>query len=165
MTKKIIMAAIVMLIALFFVGIASAAPDIQVLPDTGGETINVPADGVTDAYASIGLEVNWTGWTGCSVTAPCTYLAQILDENDDVVWEASGTKISGPFWIETVDEWVPSTDLTKSYMLYANGNFKRYLKTVEQPIGPIPELSTSILTATGLIGLVGLVRMRRKGGV
>ncbi len=32
----------------------------------------------------------------------------------------------------------------------------------EATVNPTPELSTSILTATGLIGLVGLVRLRRK---
>lgn len=162
MIKKMTMAVVTMFIALLMVGIASAAPDIQVLPDTGGDTIKVPADGVTDAYASIGLEVDWTGWTGCSVATPCTYSTQILDENGIVVWSASGTKTAGPSWSETADEWVPSSDLTKSYMLYADSHFKRYLKTVEQPIGPVPELSTYILTATGLVGLLGLVRLRRK---
>lgn len=162
MIKKMTMAVVTMLIALLMIGVASAGPDIQVLPDTGGDTIQIPVDGVTDAYTLIGLEVDWTGWTGCSATTPCVYSAEILDENGVQVWSASGSQTSGPSWIETADEWVPSSSLTKSYTLYADGHFKKYLKTIEQPIGPIPELSTSILTATGLVGLLGLVRLRRK---
>lgn len=161
MTKKMTMVTVVMLAVLFMVGSANAGPDIQVLPDTGGDVINIPVDGVTNAYALVGLEVDWTGWTGCSASTPCVYSAVIYDEDGVPVWSASGSQTTS-YWIETADEWVPANDLTKSYTLYADGHYKKFLKSVEQPIAPVPEVSTIALTSAGVLGLLGLVRIQRK---
>ncbi len=160
MTKKIITAVIVMLATLFLIGAASAASvDITstapIDPITGAYII--PINGMS-AYASVNLQAEYMGWI-----LPATYDIQVRAGNEDptgtIVWSVPITAM--PFSTFTAPiAWIPTT--SGLYTVYAEGNKIGKIRSAVQVTNPIPESSTSILTATGLIGLFGLVRSRRR---
>ena len=156
------MAVMVMLVTLFLAGAASAANDIAILPTIGDP--GVLPDGTIelqvgkDAFTSIGLEAVYTGWP---TTGSSSYNVYITDDSPGGVTVYSK---SGTFTTSYTQEihWTVPSDTSKTYTIWANGRFGKIHVYKDVPGAPVPELSTSILTATGLIGLLGLVRFRRR---
>ena len=161
MRKNVIILSIV-LIAMF-AGAASAANDINILPTIGDPnvaadgTINIPVG--SDAYASVGLEVDYTNWPS---TGNSNYQVYITDDSPGggIVFD-TGIQT---FLISHAQpiHWLVPSDTTKTYTINANGRFAKLHASKDAPINPTPELSTGVLMSAGLIGLVGLTRYRRK---
>lgn len=156
MVKKITMAIVTMLAVLLIAGAASAVADIQVLPSvTPGDPIIVPVG--QDAYSSVGLEVDWIDW-GCTPSAKCSYSAYITDDTvGGTVWSVGPKDSTVNSWQEPV-HWTPNDK--HDYSLFANGVKKKLIKTVQQPIAPVPEIATVGLVGLGLVGLVALRRKK-----
>lgn len=163
MTKKIITVAIIMLAMLLFVGAASAA-DVVVKPDSGTNvdgsgTIIVPIG--SDAAVSVGLGVDYSGFV-----AGNPYTQDITDPSLVVV---TGTASSGglPTGNDFIPiHWTPSlSDAGKIFTVNAEATTSSGARIkhimVSAPAVPTPELSTGILSAAGLLGLVGLVYRKK----
>ncbi|HWQ96112.1 MAG TPA: cohesin domain-containing protein, partial [Candidatus Methylomirabilis sp.] len=87
-------------------------------------------------------------------------ITRVIDGS--VEYNASGTLTGGPKETIQVD-WVPQTQ--GSYILRSDANTTTQARLVQvinqKVITPIPELSTIALVSAGMLGLIGLVRMRR----
>ena len=122
---------IVISIILLTIGFAGAYPSIKVLPDMGGDTIYVPVG--EDAYTSIGLEIEWLGWS-CTQIVPCYYSAQIVGTGSQGTtyneWNPPNGQSTVANWQVPV-HWTPSSDMTRTYDLYANGQWKSHMTAIK----------------------------------
>lgn len=158
MIKKMTIAIITMLVALFMVGIASAD---SVSIDPGTEPIIVPVG--VDAFTSSGLSAVYTG-----ISVGSTYSVVVRkddgDESGPIVYSVPnadgslGPIPATPSYTQEV-HWIPAD--TDTYTIYANGaseSGKRRI-SAQSPISPVPEIATVGLVG---LGLVGMVILRRK---
>lgn len=165
MIRKAIMVVMAVLVALFMVGTASAGSAIGL----DKITKNVPIGGTVDFKVTL-----QTSNTGPGV------IAWRIDQTDPItanlesepLSKFGGIIVSTPPETQTFILTVAAGEdavVGQEYIVRLSyctgtepceGNTAR--ARAEAGVIPTPELSTSILTATGLIGLIGLVRMRRK---
>lgn len=157
MTKKIITVAIAILMTLFVAGAADASPNVVINPDTGADPVLIPVGGLA------GLGANYISWP-CTTLNSCEYSVQVIDLSvGGVRFDIDGVSTSSSWSVPIT--WAPTeSDIGNEFIISAGGAYPktRYAKVVEQPASVLPELGTVILTTTGLIGLVGLVRLRRR---
>lgn len=144
---------------------ATSTPTIKILPESGP---NVQADGTilvpegVDAAISVGLAAEYTDFTPGSV-----FNQHVEDSSAILVPGTAQTGGLGASPDTELEHWTPTTsDIGKTFTVVASatnqiGKRKQYV-TVTAPAQPVPELSTGILATTGLIGLIGLVKYRRK---
>lgn len=167
MTKKMITFAMVMLVALVsMVGMASATGDILIHPDDA--TIDV---GVSPNSVSPPLAAEFVGWNTSGST---TYSVVLKRTSDGVVQtgcSVSGTITSDPQTVTLPACVIPALDIGVAYHVYASASCPAGLckgvhrsrdLTVDAPVIPTPESSMGVKMTIGLVGLVGLMRYRRK---
>ncbi len=167
MTKKTITIVIVMLVALIYMaGTAAATGDILIHPDTPTITVGVDPNAVSPP-----LEVEYVGWGTAGTTAYNVIVSRNSDNYVPPGCTVSGTITGDPQTVELTTCIIPTSDVGAPYHVYASaacptggceGTSRSRSLTVDAPLNPIPELGTSVLVATGLIGLLGLVRSRRR---
>ena len=161
MRSKLITMAI--LIFALMTGITSANPGVEILPPVGDA--NVTADGTIivpigqDSFTSVGLSVNYTGFHPNE-----SYSINITRDSDNSdVWNKTGNLGNASSALIEV-HWVPIDN--QSYTIFASGynqiGKRIYTQSAVAPIMPVPELSTGVLLSAGLIGILGLVRLKRK---
>ena len=159
MIKKIIITATIL--TLLFIGNAGA-DSVGILPlsEPISATVGI------DAYDSIGLSAAYAEMSDGSI-----YSVVIRRGDDDpsgaIVYSqpnadgSQGPLPATPFYIQEV-HWTPSDSSTYTiYATGASGPGKRKI-TAQAPIIPSPEAGTMILTTTGMLGLIGIVRLRRR---
>ena len=160
MTKKMITTSMIMLATLFLIGTASAAVvDVTTTgatdPVTGAYII--PVNGAS-AFASVNLQAEYSGWV-----LPGTYNITVRAGNEDpngaIVWQIPTQSMLFSAFTEPI-LWVPTTN--GLYTVYANGIQLGKIRSAVQVVNPTPEMSTGVLMSAGLIGLVGMIRYRRK---
>lgn len=161
--KKIIIVSVMM--TLLMIGSASADPVINILPSSGPNvlpdgTIEVPVG--SDAFTTIGLSASYTGWV-----AGNAYSVQVIRDSDGTVvfnHVHSGGLPAANYIAEI--HWIPAGDLGQTYTVDAWGITSSGRRTwkveTTAPVNPTPELPTSALMAVGLIGLIGVSKLRRK---
>lgn len=170
MTKKMTM--VLMVLALFMVGIASAdppGPSINICTDSPSVCANTNT--VLDVYQGVDASVNpglhafFENWD----TNTATYTVKIIDVDAN-----PNTIVYGPFTAGVNTDpksvyyaWTPTKLGAGKYRIYAaaeqdpaNGLYADI--TVRTSPLVVPELPTSALTMVGLVGLFGLVRLRKK---
>lgn len=168
MTKKMMTTAMVMLVALIsMTGTAAATGDILIHPDTATITVGVDPNAVSPP-----LGAEFVGWGTAGTT---TYSVVVTRTGDGYV--PAGCTVGGtlttsdPQTITLPTCKIPASDIGVAYHVYASaacpaggceGTSRSRSLTVDAPMDPVPELSTSVLMATGIVGLLGLVRMRKK---
>jgi len=81
-----------------------------------------------------------------------------LDFTDITEYEKNGRLQGLPYQIISVD-WIPAS--TGLHWVDAGGVINRVFVSDTKPVYPVPELSTIALTSAGILGLIGLTRMRR----
>lgn len=154
----------VLVLAMLFTAGAAAAGGLEVtiLPESGPHvaldgTVLVPVG--ADAYDSVGLAVKFGGFASGN-----PYAINIVDKNNVPAYTLGGTLPTGNDIIPL--HWVVPNDKTQTYTVIATGvggtTLRMKLATSIAPIAPTPELSTAALMSAGMIGLFGLVRIRRR---
>ena len=145
--------ALISVILLFGMGSANAAVidiDISGTPVVGVSTINI-------------IKVNFTDFTSDSPY----FITVFNDTNSDGVlgngdlqeYKTQGWLVGLPVETKYVD-WVPQS--TGLHWVVSGGvNYTVYVSDSEQTF-PVPEMNTIVLTSAGILGLMGLTRMRRK---
>lgn len=165
MTKKVIMTTMVLALLVSMIGIASAAEDITILPV--GNPIDVPMD---PNPISPPVSVVYTGW---STGGTSKYTVSVYDGATPLIGTCivSGTITSDPQTVTLPGCKIPTSLAGKVVTIEAEGkcpqggctDVNRGKKLyVDASLNPVPELSTGILVTTGMIGLLGIVRLRRK---
>lgn len=81
------------------------------------------------------------------------------DSGDQTEYEKNGLLHGDPFQIISVD-WTPT--VMGLHWVDAGGVRSHVFVSDTKPIYPVPELGTMALTSVGILGLIGLTRMRRK---
>lgn len=168
MTKKMTIAIITMLVALFMAGAASAvpAPSVDICTTSpavcasSGTTL-VVYEG-TDASVNPGLYAHFADWI--SGTPGSIWVVDTVGGATD--YAALVSIDTNPK--DALYGWTPDGIGEKRYKIYAHatqdpddaGLFADV--TVRTRTNSVPELPTSALTMVGLIGLIGMVRLRSK---
>jgi len=159
---KILIAA--MLVALFAAGAASAGTvDISstaaVDPVTGAYILTVG----DDSFAMWNLKAVYSGWASGIYNVEIRE-GGLLDPPGAIAYANPGALTPMPssdFDVEL--HWVPTdADNGKLFTVWAYGMSLGTFKIAAQVTKPVPELNTGLLISVGLIGLVGMVRYRRK---
>lgn len=157
-----------MFLSVFVVGTmsASASADIFIHPDDA--TINV---GVSPNAVSPPLEAEFVDWSTSGSTTYKVVVNRTSDGAEPVGCSVSGTITSTDQTVTLPGCKIPASDIGVAYHVYARadcptgrceGTTRSRDLTVDAPIIPTPEMNTMALTSMGLIGLIGLVRYRRK---
>ncbi len=160
MIKKIITIAMVVLATLFLVGAASAT---SLTPDS--EVKNIPVGGSVSFTLTLSSSQTESG-----VLAWTTFDTPITASVDGAATGATGTTPS--FAV------VKDTPQTHTLTVYADANAVqghtyyvqvdylgqnlRLRAMVSPAVEPIPELNTMALTSVGMIGLLGMIMLRRR---
>jgi len=163
MIKKMIMVTMILALLTSMIGIASAE-DITILPV--GNPIDVPMD---PNPISPPVSVVYTGWTA----GTSTYTVSVYDGATPLIGTCivSGTITSDPQTVTLPGCKIPTSLAGKEVTIEAKGKCplggctdvtRGKTLYVDASLNPVPELSTGILVATGIIGLLGIVRLRRK---
>jgi len=160
---KISSLVIVFCTIMIFSGTASANSSVEILPTFGD--VNVTSDGTIivpigqDSFTTVGLSFNYSGFNPNE-----SFAINITRDSDnfDVYNNSGNLGSSGNGTIEI--HWVPIDN--QSYTILASGynniGKRIFTRTATAPIMPIPELDTIVLLSAGLIGIFGLVRIKRK---
>ena len=163
MNKKFIL--VIIVLAAIVTSAAGEYINPSVTIDTGTAVVNdegvilIPVDKWADT--EVGLRVIYENWGTNS-----NYSVTIREEDTGVIVYSQpnddgtlGTMPSTPNYIHNV-HWMPTE--IKEYVIYTEGQRKLVVRTAENPINITPELSIIALTSAGILGLIGLTRMRRK---
>lgn len=149
--KKIIMVICMLMITTISTMSIVALAGVAIHPDIN--PINVPSG--ADAFNSVGLRAEYTDPVGSP------YSVSIIDTGDMAeVYIDTGVLTTNPEIREV--HW-SSSNIGIEYTIIAggaSGTTQKQINIVE-PGPPVPELSPYILVAVGLIGLFGLVRLKR----
>ncbi|VVB87561.1 Uncharacterised protein [uncultured archaeon] len=158
--KRLVMTVV---LAMLFMAGTAAALDITVLPTSGP---NVKPDGTilvpvgANAFESVGLAAEYNGF----VAGKDPYMVQVVRNDGTPMFSVGGKLATGNDVIPI--NWVVPNDRKHTYTVIATGmsgtTIRQKLVLSMAPVEPVPELSTVVLTSSGVIGLLGLVRMRRK---
>lgn len=165
MVRKAIMVIMVVLVTLFVAGTASAGSSINL----DEITKNVPIGGTVDFTVTLQTSntgpgvIAWRIESGDPITAKLE--SEPLDKFGYITVTTPPSSQPFTLTVKAGDGAVVGQEylVRLSYCTGTGpceGNTAR--ARAEAGAIPTPELSTSILTATGLIGLIGLVRMKRK---
>lgn len=170
MIKKMTIAVVTMLMTLFMVGVVSAAPSIDICtdsPSTCASSGTLTVYQGVDASVNPGLRALFQGWD----TTSATYTVSIVDVDaspDVVVYgPIAGSIDADPKNVYYA--WTPEVNPAKlgigKYKIRAQGLQESTLEadiTVRTSPNVVPELPTSALLSVGLIGLIGMLKFRRK---
>lgn len=153
--RKIVLIAVILFSAM---GSANAEPNVTInisgTPIVGESTIDIINVNFTDFNKSDTYYITVFNDTNGNLT---------LDNNDQIENYQTGLLEGGTEQIIPVN-WTPqSTGLHWVDALGASRSSRRGVFVSDtKEIYPVPELATLILTSAGILGLIGLTRMRRK---
>lgn len=157
---------LVLLVTIAMVGTVNALPTIDICSDSPSTcTSSGPLTVYKDVDASVnpGLHALYKGW---DTSGAATYQVSVTDlETNTVVYGPTGTTIGGDPQ-KVYYAWTPTKLGENKYRVRATGSqITGALETdiiVSTRPGVVPELPTSALLSVGLIGLIGIVKLRRK---
>lgn len=162
MIKRILVKMVI--VSMLLTGIAAAVEDVNIYPVVDPIIVGVDPNPISPP-----VSVLYTGWT---TSGGSTYDIEVTnDVTSTVVCTASGTITSDPMTVTLPACKIPAASVGVSHTITASGDCDRpdcinprrskHLG-IDAGLNPVPEMSTGILISAGLIGLVGLVRYRKK---
>jgi len=163
--KKMNILIVAVLVTLFTVAGSSAT--------LGGKldiTSTAPIDPVTGAYILTTGDDAYTTWNlqaeYNSFVTPAQFGVQVregqYDTSGAVVYDIPVSSSLVPAFVVPI-HWIPTAaQHGHIYTIWASGVGLGTFRTAAQLAQPTPELSSGVLMSVGLIGLVGMIRYRRK---
>lgn len=161
---------ILIMLLLFWISTASANPDIEIKPDSNnGNTITVTVSSNQDVYQTSGLEAIYHKGYGQPYSVKVERDGAKLDDPPE--WEEEGD-LPGDDQNPGNDHevkvhWKPKethNGCKEEHTLHVKGgdDEKHWRIKTCKPGPPVPELPASALVSIGLMGLVGLMRVKGK---
>ena len=163
--KKMNILIVAVLLTLFTVAGASAEPRGTV--DITSTAVIDPVTGAyilttgEDAYTAYNLMAQYNNFP-----VPVQFGIQVREGQYDmsgaIVYEIPMSSSLAPTFNVPI-HWIPTAaQHGHIYTIWASGNALGTFKTAAQLAQPTPELSSGVLVSAGLLGLVGMIRYRRK---
>lgn len=164
MMRKIAKILLVLVVSVLSIGgVSAGSPDILIHPDTSIITVGVDPNPVSPP-----LDIEYLDW-GTNVAAYSWEVHRVADDIIPTGCSGGGTITGNDFHPDLTSCVIPATDIGEPYEVIAEAhcggcapNSRSRLLVVDADVNPVPELSTVVLMSAGLIGLLGIVRLRRK---